>query len=547
MKHLLIKLNILVAASFLISCGSKSNYDATLESITGKGIEKHIAVLASDDFKGRKPFTEGEDKTINYLKDEFEKAGLKPGNGNSYFQDVPMVAITSTPADSMIITQGKNKFSLAYMDEFSVSSPRMNEDIKMDASEIVFAGYGVVAPEYNWNDFEGLDVKGKTIVVLVNDPGNDANDSSFFKGNAMTYYGRWTYKFEEAARQGAAGVLVVHSEGPAGYPWAVARKNRADTRLYLQREDHNNSRAMMEGWITEDAARKLFKKKGVDYDQTVKSASVKGFKGFSLGMNLSLTIKNKIKESVSHNVIAVSPGTDHADEYIIYAAHWDHLGIGTPINGDSIYNGAIDNASGTACLLEMAKAFAQLSPKPSRSLVFLAVTAEEQGLLGSEYYATHPIFPLEKTVANINMDAMTLLGKMKDVTVVGYGQSELEDELAIVAKKQERYLMPDPKPGQGSYYRSDHFNFAKVGVPALDAKGRSDEAIHGKDWTQQQNDTWRKENYHRPSDEYISGKMNFDGMEQDARLLFMLGYNLSMQTNFPKWKEGSEFKKIREK
>ncbi len=302
----------------------------------------------------------------------------------------------------------------------------------------------------------------------------------------------------------------------------------------------------MEGWMTDDAAKKLFKKKGMDYDATVKAASVKGFKGFSMGMNMSLDIKNKIKESVSHNVIAVLPGIDRADQYIIYTAHWDHLGVGTPVNGDSIYNGAIDNASGTACLLEMARAFAQLDPKPARSIVFLAVTSEEQGLLGSEYYATHPVYALDKTVADINMDAMTLLGRMKDVTVTGSGQSELEDELAKAAAIQGRYLMPDPTPESGSYYRSDHFNFAKVGVPALDAKGRSDEATHGKDWTKEQNDKWRKENYHKPADEYVAGKMNFDGMEQDARLLFIVGCNLSMQTNFPKWKEGSEFKSIRE-
>jgi Zn-dependent M28 family amino/carboxypeptidase len=537
------------AAVLLAGChgnGSTSNDDFTQASavISGEGFARHLQVLASDSFEGRKPFTPGEDKTIHYLEAQFRQMGLQPGNGNSYFQDVPMVEIGSKPAGPLVVKGKTGSVSLSYLDDYVAATRRVQPQVTVQNSPLVFAGYGIVAPEYNWNDYAGLDVKGKTVVVMVNDPG--FRDSTLFKGKTMTYYGRWTYKYEEAARQGAAGVIIIHEDKPASYGWTVVRSGWSKSKLYLQADDNNMSRAIMEGWITLDAAKKLFQLAGLP-DSLMQQAGRKGFKPVEMGLTTSLVINNSIKKSTSHNVLALLPGAERKDEYIIYSAHWDHLGKGEPVNGDSIYNGAADNASGTAALLELAEAFTKLKKKPARSILFLAVTAEEQGLLGSEYYTTHPVVPVNKTVADINMDVLQPFGKMKDIVVVGYGQSDLDEYAKKAADKQDhRVVRPEPDPSGGWYFRSDHFNFAKVGIPALYIENGSQSLTHGEAWGEAQKKEYNDKRYHAPADQFDSS-WDMTGIVQDAQLLFDVGYTLSNESGFPGWKAGSEFKAVREK
>jgi len=381
----------------------------------------------------------------------------------------------------------------------------------------------------------------------VNDPGFESGDSTLFKGNSMTYYGRWTYKYEEAARQGAAGLLIVHDTKPAAYPWSVVQSSWSGAKLYPQTADNGASKPAVEGWLTLDATKKIFAAAGKSYDEAFAAAHKKGFKPMPLGgLTVSTSINNQIQRRPSKTVLAVLPGPTRPDEYIIYTAHWDHLGIGPAVKGDSIYNGAVDNATGVAALLNIAKAFTQAKEKPARSVVFLAVTGEEQGLLGSAYYAANPVFPLAKTVADLNMDALSVQGPMRDLTVIGYGQSELDDYARAAAKEQGRYVAPDPTPEKGSFFRSDHFSFAHVGVPALDASGKADNRAHGKAYAKTRNEEYGAKNYHQPSDEY-SLTWDLRGVEQDATLLYRIGQRLAGETTFPKWKEGSEFKAIREK
>ncbi len=516
----------------------------TEESITAEELKQHVSTLASDEFQGRMPFTEGEEKTINYLKNAFQEMGLEPGNGDSYFQEVPLVEIASQPDEAVMIEGNGQSLNMEFAKDYVALTRRVTDKVEVNGSELVFAGFGIVAPEYEWNDYEGIDWEGKTAVVLVNDPGFGTDDSTFFKGNTMTYYGRWTYKYEEAARQGADGILIVHNTAPAGYPWGVVQNGWTGANLYLQSENNNMDRCAFEGWVSQSVAQKLFEMTGVE--NALGQARKPGFQPIPLNMRLSMTLENTYESSVSQNVIAKVSGSERSDETIIYTAHWDHLGIADPIEGDSIYNGALDNASGTACLLEIADAFSKLPQKPERTVVFLAVTAEEQGLLGSAYYVENPIYPLTKTVANINMDALQFRGKMKDLTIVGYGQSELDEYAKAAAAVQGRYIYPDPNAEKGYFFRSDHFNFAKKGVPALYASGEYEHAEKGVEWTKQQSDAWISENYHQPSDEFVESEWNFEGIVQDARLLFNIGYELSNESTFPEWKEGSEFKSIRE-
>jgi Zn-dependent M28 family amino/carboxypeptidase len=528
---------------FILSCAFLTGLKADDSAINGKAFDKHIKVLASDEFEGRKPFSPGETKTIHYLKTEFEKLGLKPGNGKSYFQDVPMVDIMSKPAGPLVMKGKDGEISLNYLTDFVAATRRVQDQVKVENSEMVFAGYGIVAPEYGWNDYAGLDVKGKTVLVLVNDPG--IVDDNLFKGNTMTYYGRWTYKFEEAARQGATGVLIIHDTGPASYGWSVVRSGWSKSKLYLQADDDNRSRAAMEGWITLESAKKLFQLAGVKPD-IMHEASKKGFKPVPLGVKTSLVIDNEFKKSTSHNVMAVLPGSTRANEYVVYTAHWDHLGKGEPIKGDSIYNGAADDASGTAAVLEIATAFSKLKKKPARSIVFMVVTAEEQGLLGSEYYCTHPVFPLDKTVADINMDVLQPFGRTKDVIVVGKGQSDLDDYLDAEAKKQDRFTRPEPNPSGGWYFRSDHFNFAKVGVPSLYIENGVISRQHGEDWGKAQKEEFNLYRYHMPTDEY-NANWDLTGIVEDMKLLYEVGHRISNESTFPGWKKGSEFKAARDK
>ncbi|TWI99973.1 Zn-dependent M28 family amino/carboxypeptidase [Mucilaginibacter frigoritolerans] len=533
---------IAAAIGFLTGC----KHSETNNAITGDEIKSHIAVLADDSLLGRKPFTIGETKAINYISSQFKKLGLEPGNNGSYFQEVPMVEITSTPSAIMQISGDKTNISLSALTDFVASTRREVDTVTLKNSPLVFAGYGIVAPEYHWNDYAGLDVKGKTVVVLVNDPGFKSGDRTLFKGDTMTYYGRWTYKYEEAARQGAAGIIIVHQTEPASYGWSVVTNSFTGAKLYLQQKDKHLSRCKVEGWITEDAAKKLLSAAGITGDIRA-IARKRDFKAIPLNLNATLTVQTKLKYSTSHNVVAVLKGSTSPDECILYTAHWDHLGVGKPdAKGDSIYNGAVDNASGVAAVLSVAKAFTQLKDKPKRTIVFLAVTAEEQGLLGSEYYATHPIFPLNKTVADLNMDALGDYGETNDFAITGKGQNDLDDYVKTYTDEHGKKVTGDKNPGAGSYYRSDHFNFAKVGVPALDLNNGAESTAHGEAWGKQKQNEYNNLHYHQPSDNYTPA-MNADGMAQVANLLFAVGDKLANETTFPGWKNGSEFKAVREK
>lgn len=539
MKNLLKFLVLIV----FFSCASDKEDNSKLVQVDETTLAKHMEQLASDEFMGRKPFTEGEVLTVNYLKDEFEKLGLVPGNGNSYFQDVPMVEITGTPSENMIMAGKNGSLKLDYLKDFVATTNKVAEDVSLKNSELVFAGYGVVAPEYGWNDYEGIDWKGKMAVVLINDPGFQSGDSTLFKGDAMTYYGRWTYKFEEAARQGADGLIIIHDTEPASYGWNVIESGWTGARLTIASD---LPLLEVESWISGESAEKMFElsaMKGQDYKSISRN---KDFTPIPLGINVSVSIHNQIKKDVSKNVVAMIPGTDRKEEVIIYSAHWDHFGIGKVIDGDSIYNGSADNASGTAGILAIAEAFKK-SNSTKRSVVFIALTGEEQGLLGSAYYAENPIFDPKKTVANINIDMIASPGEMKDLTITGYGHSEMDEYAKVEAHALGRYIIPDPHAEQGHFYRSDHFNFAKIGIPALYAKGEYEGFNHSIEEIKVFNDSYVNDDYHQPSDEYDPATTNLDGVRLDLQLFYNLGLRLANEDYFPKWYEGSEFKEVREK
>jgi Zn-dependent M28 family amino/carboxypeptidase len=537
----------LLAAVFFAGCKlfSENSMDDKdgLSGMNKARLITDIKVLASDSFQGRRPFSAGETITVEYLQKQFATIGLEPGNGESYFQDVPMVEITPQAAPTMQIRSSGDSFDLKKMDDYVIWTENTDPTVSLDANEMVFAGYGVVAPEYGWNDYEGLDVKNKVVMVLVNDPGHAGiGDTALFKGKAMTYYGRWTYKFEEAARQGAKGVLVIHNTASASYPFSVVQNSWGTSQLHLDTRGSKNYRCPVEGWITEAATKKLLHAAGKD-TSLLTAANQKGFKSVALGLTAttSMTVKADFKNS--KNVIGKITGSKYADQYIIYTAHWDHFGIGKPdAKGDSIYNGALDNASGTAALLQMARAYAAMKIKPERSILFLAVTGEEQGLLGSQYYAEHPIYPNEKTLANINIDVINNMGRTKDFQIIGSGQSDLEDYLAEEAQKQGRYIGPEAHPEAGEYFRSDHFNFAKVGVPALTTGAGVDDAVKGKDAGEAFHHFYNENLYHQPADQYDAERWNMDGAMEDLELLFRVGRRIAFAGAGPKWKDGSEFK-----
>jgi len=524
-----------------------ANIDSSLSSINADDLKKEISVLASDDLKGRFPATDGETKTINYLAGQFTELGLQPANNGSYFQEVPLVKITPEGPMKLDINGSKNSLSLNYSDDFIGNTSMITDEVKLDRSEIVFVGYGINAPEYNWNDYAGTDVKGKIVMMLVNDPGYATGDTSLFDGKSMTYYGRWTYKYEEAAREGAAGAIVIHETGAAGYPWSVVQNSFSGSQFYLDENDQDQARLEMRGWVTTDAARRIFQSAGMDYDGILLEAAARGFKPFNMNLTASVQFRNRIIHTKSDNVAALWKGSDNADEYIVYTAHWDHLGVNSSIQGDSIFNGAVDNATGTAALLEIAKAFTSLPEKQDRSILFLSVTAEEQGLLGSKYYVEHPLFPLNKTVCAINMDALNIFGKTSDMTIIGYGYSQLDEYVENILRKYGRYARPDPEPEKGGYFRSDHFSFAKAGVPALDLSEGVDNIQHGMEWGMEQQDKWTMENYHKPSDNYEPDKWDFDGMIADIKVYFEVGYDLSISDAFPNWNQGNPFKPLRDK
>lgn len=544
-KYLQLSLVLCLIFSVTVCTKTAQDLEEALNSISAESLAKNTQILSSDEFEGRAPASRGEELTINFMKDEFLKLGLIPGNGDSFFQDVPMVEINSVPEGSLTITGNKETNEFSFGDEFTSVTLRTVDEVFLDNSEMVFVGYGIVAPEYNWNDYDGIDVTGKTVVMLVNDPGFATKDPDLFTGKAMTYYGRWTYKYEEAARQGAVGAFIIHETEPAAYGWGVVKNGWTGPQFILPSEDQNMSRCAVEGWLTLDVTQKIFQQAGQNFEELKVKAIQPDFEAVSLDLKASLMLKNSIKESVSRNVIAVVPGSDRADEYIFYMAHWDHFGIDPSLEGDQIFNGALDNATGTAGLIELARAFKSLESPPKRSIALLAVTAEEQGLLGSLYYATHPIYPTFKTVAAINMDALNIYGKMKDITIVGYGKSELDDYVKEVAAEQGRVVKPNPTPERGSFYRSDHFSFAKQGIPALFTGTGNDHVVHGEEWTRALKNKYTAENYHKPSDEF-DPNWDLSGAIDDLRLLFKVGYKLSMESTFPNWREGTEFKAKRD-
>ncbi len=534
----------LILVGIILSSCTKTTEESFKTSVDEENIRRHLKTLASDEFEGRMPFTPGEEKTLDYLVSEFEKAGAVPGNNGSWFQEVPMVEINSSLGGNLSINGGESSFEFEKAKEFVALTRRVSEEVVVESSPLVFAGYGIVAPEYNWNDYEGLDMEGKTAVVMVNDPGFGMGDTSFFKGNTMTYYGRWTYKYEEAARQGATGILVVHKTIPAGYPWGVVENGWAGPQLYLESEDGNQGRCAFEGWISWDSFQKLLETSGIE-GSIIQSAKSNDFTPVEMGLECSLSMSNTIKHSKSKNVVAMIEGSERPDEVIIYSAHWDHLGVGNPIDGDSIYNGALDNASGTTCILELARVFGSNPTPPKRSIIMLAVTAEEQGLLGSAYYSKNPIYDPKNSIANINMDGLTMNGPMNDLTVVGYGQSEMDELAEKAAKGQNRYIIPDPDPGKGYFFRSDHFNFAKIGIPALYCEGGADHTEKGKEYAEERKMDYLTNRYHKPQDEYDPNS-DLRGMINDIMIFYEVGNELANSDQWPQWKEGSEFKAIRD-
>ncbi|MFC0679451.1 M20/M25/M40 family metallo-hydrolase [Lysobacter korlensis] len=517
-------------------------------TITADDFVAHVKTLASDEFEGRAPGSAGEEKTVEYLKAQFQRMGLQPGNGDSYFQTVPMVESTADPNTVLRLDVDGKPRELKFGTDMVVGTRTGQQKVSIKDSDLVFVGYGVNAPEQNWNDYAGVDVKGKTVVMLVNDPGFHAQDPKLFEGKRMTYYGRWTYKFEEAARQGAAAALIIHDTEGASYGWDVVKNSWSGAQFDLPASDDPEPRLPAQGWISADAARTLLRDLGHDLDGLYRAANQRGFKAIPLDASASLELDSQISRKSSRNVVAKLPGAKRPDEAIVYMAHWDHLGNhaheGEPAPAageDAIYNGAIDNATGVAGILEIAGAFAAQNPKPDRSVVFLAVTLEESGLLGSKYYVAHPSMPLEKTVAVINLDAMPVLGPSRDMTVVGFGSSELEDMLKTAADGQGRVLHAEATPEDGFYFRSDHFNFAKAGVPALYAKGGEDLIEGGTGAGQAAQVDYRDNRYHKPSDQY-DASWNVTGVVQDLEALYAVGRELSGNERWPKWYEGNAFR-----
>jgi len=510
----------------------------------------HITRLSSDEFQGRLPGTKGEELSVKYISEQFQAAGLEPGNPDgTWVQKVPLVGITGKP--SPLTLTGAGKATLNYGTDMIAWTRHVADRVSLDASDMIFVGYGVEAPEFTWDDYKGIDTKGKTLVMLVNDPpvagAGGQPDPKVFGGPAMTYYGRWTYKYEKGAEKGAAAVLVIHETGPAGYGWNVVQGFGGE-RFDLETPDKNLGRAKVEGWIHLDRARELFKAAGQDFDTLKKAAASRDFTPVPLGTKASMTIANTMRRVQSQNVIGKLAGSDSAlkHEYVVYTGHWDHLGVGPAVNGDTIYNGAVDNATGIGAIIEIARAFKQVQPAPKRSILFLAVTAEEQGLLGSEYYAKNPLYPLNKTVANVNIDAMNPYGRTKDLVIVGMGASELDDYARDAAAEQGRTLKPDPEPEKGYYYRSDHFNFAKVGVPALYADGGVEYVGKPSDWGRKTLDEYTATRYHQPQDQVLDS-WDLSGLAEDAKFFLAVGYRVANAEKLPQWREGNEFKAIREK
>jgi len=535
----------LAAAGLLAACSTALAAPTFPEA----SYRKHIEVLSSDAFEGRAPGTEGEKKTVAYIEEQFKAAGLKPGANGSFRQAVPVVEILPHPDPTVQISgPGGKALELRSLDDVVISTKRPVPESRIANAEVVFAGYGIVAPEYGWNDYAGLDVRGKLVLALVNDPGYATQDPKLFTGNAMTYYGRWDYKFAEAVRQGAAGLLVVHETKAAGYPWDVPRNGATKALFDLRIDDYMEKRLPIEGWITEDAASRVLALAGQDFAALKAAASKSGFKGRALGVNASAGVKNDVTNKVTYNVVGLVPGSKRPNEAFIYTAHWDHMGKSADAKPgeDAIYNGAQDNATGISALIELGRAFAQTKPQPERSLMFVAVTAEESGLLGSQYFAEQPPLPVAQMVGGLNMDNLYSVGPTRDLTVIGSGASDLDDDLRRAAAKQGRVLVPEPSPEKGFYYRSDHFNLAKHGVPMLYTKSGIDSPTKGSDWGKRWLDDYIAKRYHKPSDEYDPG-WDVSGTLKDLEVFYDVGLGVANSERWPNWKATSEFRAIRDK
>jgi Zn-dependent M28 family amino/carboxypeptidase len=511
-------------------------------------IGRRIEKLASDEFEGRAPGTPGGQAASQYIADEMKAAGLTPmGENGTYFQPVELTAQTVLPSSSMEIVKGEAQIIDGNSTENAVFwTKRLDKTVEIKDSDLVFVGYGVTAPEFGWNDYAGLDVKGKTVVMLVNDPGFATKDEKLFKGNAMTYYGRWTYKYEEAARQGAAAAIIIHETAPASYGWDIVSGSWTGEQYDLVRPDRGASRAALEGWISYEQAENLFNSVDLNLNTLKSAAAVQGFAAVTLPeVTLNATINQDVKTTTSRNVAGGIKGTKYPDEYVLYMAHWDHLGKNDAIEGpDKIYNGAVDNATGTSAILEIGEAFVQQGA-PERSAIFVAVTAEESGLLGSAYYAEDPLVPLEKTVAGVNIDGIQPIGRTKDMKVIGFGASELEDRLKAVLDPRDMYVVPDDKPEAGYYYRSDHISLAKKGVPMLYSNVGNDHITNGLTYGEDFSKEYRENRYHKPADEY-DNSWDLSGIEQSAEIFFELGYGIANSRDWPNWYEGTEFRALRD-
>ncbi|HVI83233.1 MAG TPA: M20/M25/M40 family metallo-hydrolase [Chthoniobacterales bacterium] len=550
--RLVVSLLVVATLSLFAADGPAERLKPALDVITPDALLAHIKILASDEFEGRAPGSKGEELSIKYIADQFKAIGLTPGNPDGgYFQEVPLAGIKSNPRMQFVVN-GKPPMDLKFTDDFVASSARLQNEIKIDNSDLVFVGYGVVAPEYAWDDYKGVDVRGKTILMLINDPQvPDAKDPSklddkVFKGKTMTYYGRWTYKYEIAAQKSAAAAIIIHETEMAAYPWHVVKSSWSKENFELDNPDKNIGAVQARSWITLDVAKKLLADCGQDFDALKKSAITKAFKPVALNAKANIDIKQAVRSFKSHNVIGRLEGADSKlkDEYEIYSAHWDHLGKHPELQGDQIFNGAIDNASGVAALLTLAAAFPKTNPPPKRSILFMATTAEEAGLLGAKWYAEHPLYPLEKTLADINIDTLNVWGKARDIEDTSYGFSDLDDMLTADAKWQGRENIPNPRPEKGSIYRADNFEFSKVGLPSLYI-GKNQHLLSRPENGSPRADEYDLKDYHQPSDK-VKPDWDLSGAVQDIDLLFEVGYQVANTYRFPEWKSGNEFKPKRD-
>ena len=502
--------------------------------------------LSSDAYEGRAPTTPAEDKTVRYIVERFQKAGLKPGHKGSWTQDVPLVEITASDVTPLTFTGGRTPVSAAYRTDLVIASYRVVPKVAIDNSDVVFVGYGINAPERGWNDYAGVDVKGKTVIILINDPDwRTPGLKGTFDGRAMTYYGRWTYKFEEAARQGAAAAIIVHDTEPAAYGWGVVQSSWTGPQLEQDTPGDHMDQSQAVGWVQKPVAEALFASAGKDFATLSAAAATKGFKAVPLGVKASIGFANTIRRQVSKNVVGILPGTSAPQDVVLYSAHWDHLGRCDAVKGDDICNGAVDNATGVAGLVALAEASVKAGAA-KRSQVFLAVTAEESGLLGSKFYAENPVYPLARTVGGVNMDGLNVVGKAKDFVLVGAGKSELEDLVKPLVAAEGRVIALEPTPEKGYYYRSDHFSLAKLGVPMLYGESGDDLVVGGTAAGRAAADDYTVNRYHKPQDEY-DATWRWDGALSDLTIYYGLGHLLANGSTWPAWYPGSEFRAVRER